>query len=283
MQATMSGDYGCRKRLLVLFLAAGLMTSGLMTAGAQPATPRRQEDTGGNGGSSSPAAAQDRPSDGSGTAIRGDADPGSAGSQLRFGLWLEGSPEGQRYQSVATRVQVLAAAAGEAGVPLEALMTRMKEAMAKNVAPEVFVQALEADVGNWLLVAALLGGTRWLPAEKAPAFYSAAGNALRNGVGMQTVSTLTSWAMAFRGTSERVGAVLMSVSALSGLMDSLEISRCAVIMASSHLRVGEFDSCAALLKRASAAGRTSSELLAAMEEVKDGRNFIRNLERRLFP
>ncbi|MFH2114382.1 MAG: hypothetical protein ABIJ86_07740, partial [Spirochaetota bacterium] len=171
----------------------------------------------------------------------------------------------------------------EAGVPLEVFMIRMREAMAKNVAPGVFIEALEADASHWIRVAALLGEVDWPPASKAPDFYIAAGNALRNGVDEEAISALIVWALASRGTPERAGAVLMSVSSLAGLMDSVALSRAAGILAASRLRVGEFDALAALLRRASAVGMTSTELLAAMETVLGGRGTLRSLERRLFP
>jgi hypothetical protein len=158
----------------------------------------------------------------------------------------------------------------------------MREAQAKRVGAEVFAAALEADAVYWLRIAALLGDSRWPPAAKAPDFYIAAGNALRNGVSDSAISILTSWALASRGTPERAGAVLISVSSLTGLMDSVQLSRTAGIMAASRLRVGEFDDLVVLLRRAKEAGRSSAELLAAMEEVLGKRGTLRTLERRLF-
>jgi len=162
-------------------------------------------------------------------------------------------------------------------------MIRMKEAKAKNVAPDVFIRALEADTVRWQRIAALLGDSRWPPAARAPDFYIAASNALRNGVDEGTISTLITWALASKGTPERAGAVLMSVSSLTGLMDGAELSRTAGLIAASRLRVGDFDDLAALLKRAAAVGRSSAELLAAMEAVLGSRGTLRTLERRLFP
>jgi hypothetical protein len=184
---------------------------------------------------------------------------------------------------VKTRVQELTVLAREQGIPLEVFMLRMKEAMAKNVTPEVFIGALEADTAHWLRIAALLGKTGWPPAAKAPDFYIAAGNALRNGVHEETISALISWALASRGTPERAGAVLMSVSSLTGRMPPPELGRAAGLIAASRLRVGDFDDLAALLLRGYAAGLGSSELLAAMEAVLGSRGTLRSLERQLFP
>jgi hypothetical protein len=182
-----------------------------------------------------------------------------------------------------TRVRELADLAREQGIPLEVYMLRMKEAMAKNVGPDVFIGALETDTAHWLRIAALLGKTGWPPAAKAPDFYIAASNALRNGVNEETVRTLVAWAVASGGTPERAAAVLMSVSSLTGHMLPPELTRAAGLIAASRLRVGDYDDLAALLMRGYAAGLDSAELLAAMEAVFGGRGTLRSLERRLFP
>jgi hypothetical protein len=208
---------------------------------------------------------------------------GSGATQFQFASWLDSSPEGRRYQEVKTRVRELSDLAREQGIPLEVFMIRMKEAMAKNVTPDVFIGALESDTAYWLRIDALLGNTGWPPAAKAPDFYIAASNALRNGVTEDTVGILIAWAVASGGTPERAAAVLMSVSSFAGYMLPPELSRTAGLIAASRLRVGDIDDLAALLMRGYAAGLGSAELLAAMEAVLGGRGTLRSLERRLFP
>jgi hypothetical protein len=278
MQALRSGGSSLGRLVLVLFLAAGLTAPG-----AQQSTARRPEGTGSNGSPATGSVSPEKPADGSGTAMRRSGGSGSGAPQFLFASWLDSSPEGRRYQEVKTRVQELSDLAREQGIPLEVFMIRMKEAMAKNVAPVVFIGALEKDTAHWLRIDALLGETGWPPAAKAPDFYIAASNALRNGVTEETVSALIAWAMASGGTPERAAAVLMSVSSLTGLMHSLELSRAAGLIAASRLRVGDFDDLAALLMRGYTAGLSSAELLAAMEAVLGSRGTLRSLERRLFP
>ncbi len=296
MKIRMSGGSSFGKLVLVVFLVAGLSATG-----AQQSTPRNPGNpggTGGNNGQSAGPASPDRPTEDSSAEVRrspglgasksdaarpGSARPESAAQQKQFGGWLSGSPEGRRYQSVETRVRELSDLASASGVPLEVFMIRMKEAMAKNIAPGIFIGALETDSVQWVRIAALLGENDWPPASKAPDFYISASNALRNGVTEEAISTLITWALASRGAPERVGAVLMSISSLTGLMDTTELTRTAGLIASSRLRVGEFDDLAALLKRAAASGKTSTELLAAMEAVLGNRSALRDLERRLLP
>lgn len=86
-----------------------------------------------------------------------------------------------------------------------------------------------------------------------------------------------------RALSGRAGAVLMSVSSLTEVLDPAGIGCAAGLIAASRLRVGQFDALAAVLKRASAAGVASAELLAAMETVLGNRGTLRSLEGRLFP
>lgn len=286
MKTCMAG--GSSSGILILVV---LLVAGISAAGAQQSTPRKPAGAGGNGGSASGAASGSaansastgKSSGNSGTEVRRSTSPGSVASPLQFSQWLGSSTEGRRYESVSSRVQELSGSAKEAGVPYEVFMVRMKEAMAKNVDPGVFVKALESDSVQWLRIAALLGENDWPPAAKAPDFYIAAGAALRNGVSEESISTLVTWALSSKGTPERAGAVLMSVSSLTGVMDTAGLSQTAGLIASSRLRVGEFDDLAVLLKRASAAGRSTAELLAAMEAVLGNRNALRNLERRLLP
>lgn len=211
--------------------------------------------------------------------------PGSVPTspQDQFSSWLASSSEGRRYAGVAHQIEDIAQRIGRAGIPLEVIKARMREGQAKRVGAEVFAEALILDANHWIRVASLLGDARWPPASKAPDFYIAASTALRNGVDDAAISTLIAWALTSRGTPERAGAVLISISSLTGLMNSVQLSRIAGLMAVSRLRVGDFDDLAAALQRAAAGGRSASDLLTVLEEVLGNRGTLRTLERRLVP
>lgn len=207
-----------------------------------------------------------------------------AGSpQDQFRTWLANSSEGRWYAGISSHIEDIAQKIDGAGIPMEVIRIRMREAQAKKVAAEVFAEALATDASHWARVSALLGDERWPPASKAPDFYIAASNALRNGVNEAAISALITWALESRGTPERAGAVLMSVSSLTEILDPAGTGRAVALIGASRLRVGEFDDLVALLKRASAAGLASTDLIAAMDTVLGNRGTLRSLERRLFP
>jgi hypothetical protein len=201
----------------------------------------------------------------------------------RFSKWFSASAEGRRYAVVATQIQALSEEAGSRGVPPDVFRLRLQEASAKNVSPDIVMDALQADVKRWERIAAMIGDTPWPPSAKAPDFYIAAGNALRNGVDENGLRNLIDWTVANRSTPERAGAVLTSASTLVWVFDSRSLDVAMRVIAASRLRVGEFDTLVALLRRASASGRGSTDVLGALESVIGSGGSIRTLERLLFP
>lgn len=198
-----------------------------------------------------------------------------------FSSWLSGSPEAARFAGAREALAAMAERAAGAGVPLGAIMLRVREAAAKRVDPETLVAALELDLARWIELAALLRGTGWPPTAHAPEFFVAAGAALRNGLDAASLSELMSWSIRAKAAPERVGAAMIAAAGLVPALGRSGAARAALALAASRLRPGEFDAAAASLVSASARGARAAELIAALEDVLGRRGTLRDLERRV--
>lgn len=198
-----------------------------------------------------------------------------------FSSWLSGSPEAARYAGARDALAAMAERAAGAGVPIEALMLRVREAAAKRSDQALMLAALEGDLARWIELAALLRGTAWPPAAQAPEFFVAAGAALRNGLDAASLSELMSWSIRAKAAPERVGAAMIAAAGLVPALGRDGAARAALALAASRLRPGEFDAAAASLASAAARGARAAELIAALEDVLGRRGTLRDLERRV--
>lgn len=198
-----------------------------------------------------------------------------------FSSWLSGSPEAARYAGARDALAAMAERAAKAGVPIEALMLRVREAAAKRSDQALMLAALEGDLARWIELAALLRGTGWPPAAQAPEFFVAAGAALRNGLDAASLSELMSWSVRAKAAPERVGAAMIAAAGLVPALGHGGAARAALALAASRLRPGEFAAAAASLVSAAARGARAAELIVALEDVLGRRGTLRDLERRL--
>lgn len=271
------------------FIALAAAAFAVLAPSAQPRGPG-----GGAGGGQAPAPAGAEPG---GEAAReragepaagppeeprlGAAEPRGDGQSAEFYAWLQGSPESLRYAGARDSLAALAERAAEAGVPLGALMLRVREAAAKRSDQALMLAALEGDLARWIELASLLRGTAWPPAAQAPEFFVAAGAALRNGLDVSTLGKLMSWSARAQAAPERVGAAMIAAAGLVPALGRGEAARAAQALAASRLRPGEFDAAAASLASAAARGARAAELIAALEDVLGRRGTLRDLERRV--
>lgn len=251
-----------------------------------------------------PAYAQ--PSGGSGSAAGGDRQVGSDGGDKGgyslptgrvgtdaasgvgdFEAWLGGSREGQRLSSVRDRLLAIAAQAIEAGVPPQVFSDRIREAVAKGVAPDVIVQALEVDTSRWMWLAGVLKGASWPPARSAPDLYLAAASALRNGLTQQTVGDVVVYARSSGAPAEKAGAALTTAAAITMVYRSGDstpgvLGDAAMLMIRSRLKVGQYAAIADMASRARSAGIDAGRFIAAMEMSLGRGGTLADLERGLF-
>ncbi|OHD28215.1 MAG: hypothetical protein A2Y38_01175 [Spirochaetes bacterium GWB1_59_5] len=202
-----------------------------------------------------------------------------------FDLWLATSKEGARLGSVYERLRKTAAPALTAGVPLEAFKARVREAAAKGAPPDIVAAALEADAARWIWLSNLVRDGSWPPVKTAAGFYLSAASALRNGVSEAAVSDLVTWAKATRAGAEKAGAALTVAAALSAALGTRggQSDSVARIMATSRLKIGQYDAVTALAYRALATGVNAERFLTVLEStVGQGQPLI-DFEKALFP
>ena len=228
------------------------------------------------GGGSKPAGTESE-SGGKGEPGASTSQPGSkpmiAGSSAihEFDMWLESSREGRLLSSVRDRLLAIAKPALEAGVPMEAFMSRIREAVAKGADKELVIDALEADATRWIWIAGIIRGTSWPPSRSAAGFYIAFSAALRNGLAEAEAHGLVLWARDSRASAEKVGAAMTTAASVamayrageSGLAARLGGS--AGILARSRLSVGEYSAIVELASRASSGGIDGWRFMAALE------------------
>jgi len=219
---------------------------------------------------------------------RGNPDVAASGAGASdFAVWLSSSREGQRLSSVRERLLAIATPAIEAGVPLQVFSARIREAVAKGVAPDIIVQALDVDAGRWIWLSGVLRGADWPPARSAPDLYLSAASALRNGLTQQTVSDVVTFARSSGAPSEKAGAALTTAAAIATVYrtgDSLPgiLGNAAVLMIHSRLNVGQYAAVADMANRARAAGIDAGRFIAAMEASLGRGGTLADLERSLF-
>lgn len=270
----------------VIALAVAALAILAPSTSAQPRGPG-----GGEPGGQAPAGSPpdgDAPRERAGEPAGGPAEasrPGAAeGRNLglaEFSSWLSGSPEAARYAGARDALAAMAERAAVAGVPLEALMLRVREAAAKRSDQAPMLAALGGDLARWIELAALLRGTGWPPAAQAPEFFVAAGAAMRNGIDAASLSELLSWSVQAKAAPERVAAAMIAAAGLVPVLGRGGAGRAALALAASRLRPGDFDAAAALVVSAAARGARAAELLAACEDILGRRGTLRDLERRL--
>ncbi len=253
---------------------------------------------------SAPAYAQ--PSGGSGATAGGDKPVGIPGGDKggypapagRAGLdaasgdgdfeaWLGSSREGQRLSSVRERLLAIATQAIEAGVPPQVFSARIREAVAKGVAPDIIVQALDVDASRWIWLAGILKGADWPPARSAPGLYLAAASALRNGLTQQTVGDVVVYARSSGAPAEKAGAALTTAAAITMVYrtgDTMPgvLGDAAMLMIHSRLKVGQYAAIADMASRARSAGIDAGRFIAAMEISLGRGGTLADLERGLF-
>lgn len=289
MRSRMDHRTGSTRRLWRYFIALAFAALAAASASAEPrgpgggaaAAPAPTTPAAPSGGDEARARAGE-PAGGQPEGPRPDAFDGRVeDTAAAFRAWLAGSPEAASYAGARDALAGLAERAASAGVPVGAIMLRVREAAAKRTDQGLLLAALEDDLARWTELAALLRGSGWPPAAQAPEFYAAAGAALRNGLDASTLGELMGWSARSKAAPERVGAAMLAASALAPALGRADAARCARALAASRLRPAEFDAAAGLLIAAAARGARAAELTAALEDVLGRRGTLRELERRL--
>jgi hypothetical protein len=220
--------------------------------------------------------------------VRAGTDSATAGGGAHeFEVWLANSREGQRLVSVRERLFAIATPAIQAGVPHQAFAARIREAVAKGVAADIIVQALEVDANRWIWLAGILKGADWPPARSAPDLFLGAASALRNGLTQETVSDVVLYARSSRAPAEKAGAALTTAAAVSAVFrtgDSVPgvLGNAAVLIVHSRLKVGQYASIADMASRARSVGINAERFIAAMEASLGRDGNLADLERSLF-
>lgn len=218
----------------------------------------------------------------------GSSGVGRAGSGFAdFEAWLTSSREGQKLASVRLSIIDIARPAIGAGVPHQAFAARIREAVAKNVAADIIVQALAADASRWIWLAGALRGAAWPPASSAVDFYLAAASALRNGLGQEAVGDVVLYARSSGAPAEKAGAALTAAAAVSAVYrdgDSIPgaLSTAAALIVRSRLRVGQYASIADMASRARSAGIDAASFMAALQATLGRGGNLADLEHSLF-
>jgi hypothetical protein len=193
--------------------------------------------------------------------------PGFSGrdANAAFGAWLSNAKEAARLAGVAARLKLITGPALEAGVPAEAFIARIREAVAKGVQADVLVQAIEEDASGWTWLAGVLRGSSWPPHEASPGFYVSAAIALRNGLDRAAVQGVVEWASGSRASAGKTGAAMTTAAAIaSRLRDPAAGGEIARVLARSRLKVGQFPEVAELVSKAAASGVGHGRIMAAL-------------------
>lgn len=268
----------------VLLLGAAILMALSMPAFAQPP------------GGSGPAGGGERPASSGGgdkgtysePSVRAGTDAATAGGGAHdFEAWLTSSREGQRLVPVRERLLAIATPAIQAGVPHQAFTARIREAVAKGVAADIIVQALEVDADRWIWLAGILKDADWPPARSAPDLFLGAASALRNGLARGTVSDVVLYARSSGASAEKAGAALTTAAAVSTVYragDSVPgaLGNAAALLVRSRLKVGQYASIVDMASRARSAGIDAERFIAAMEESLGRGGTLADMERSLF-
>ncbi|MBN2875142.1 MAG: hypothetical protein JXM71_08600, partial [Spirochaetales bacterium] len=229
-----------------------------------------------------------------GTTERGDTPgfrrDGETGYQSgSFDEWLDSFRDGQRLADVRDALRPIVEPALAAGVPAAAFTSRVREAVAKGVAPEVVVQALRDDAERWMWLASLTQGRSWPPAASSSGLYLAVAAAFRNGEDSASMRAVVEWGASTRASAEKTAAALMTAATVrasfgvaSGEPGHAGDSGVALVLARSRLRVGQYSEVAKLAAKAAEAGIGMDRFLAALEATIGRGGRIADLERTLF-
>jgi hypothetical protein len=286
-----------RLATIMTITALMLMTGAVFAqSGGQPggSSGAGQSPAGGSGtdspGQPSPDTGARQPGDGSSGGAGNDS--GRQGSvagktgqdqEAVFDEWLSRSGEGAKLSGLRDRLRSIAAPALKAGVPAEAFMARIREAVAKGVPPAVLIQALDEDSSRWIWLATVVRGSSWPPAEASAGFYLASAAALRNGLDEDGVRRVLSWAIGVRASAEKTGAALTTAAAVSLRLRSPAMGGdTALLLAQSKLKVGQFPAVAGLASKAIASGMSPGSFMATLEATIGRGSKLPDLEKALF-
>jgi hypothetical protein len=207
---------------------------------------------------------------------------------------MTSSREGVSLSGVRQRLMTLAGPAIAAGVPEEAFIARVREAVAKGAPPEVVVEAMAADAKRWMWLAGVIKGESWPPAALSTNFYLATAAAMRNGLGEGSVGEVVAWAAGAKASAEKVGAALTATTAILARFGSLkpdgvstsstdpDAGRIALCLAKSRLRVGQFPEIEEFADRASAMGIDATRFRIVLEATIGQGKRLADLEKALF-
>jgi len=254
--------------------ASGVKPDPAVPGGGEKPTP--PGSTGPTGGKTSPG---------------GAASAASPQAQVqKLQSWLENSKEGKSLSMVRESLMLISSRAIEAGVPYEAFVARIKEAVAKGARADLIVTALEADSSRWIWLAEIVRGSSWPPQAVAPEFYVATAAAFRNGVDEASVRDLVEWSRDTRVSAEKAGAALTAAAAVSAALRPAETGAgtgntgaAAAILVRSKLRVKQYSEVADLAGRAYAAGLSAELFMAALEATIGRGGSISDLQRQALP
>jgi len=252
--------------------ASGGAQGGASSGGGKPASSETAE----SGDRARPSGARGG-SDGSTSVV-----PAAGDAEYRFAAWLESSREGARLADVRERLRLAAGPALRAGAPLDAFVSRVREAAAKGAPPALVADAVEADAARWTWLAGSLAGEDWPPDDAATDLYLAVATAFRNGLDARAVSGVVSWA---RGSGSRAGravAALSTAAAVSAEFGGEGAGDSARILAASRLGIGRYDDVAALAAKAARAGISAAKFESALAATIGEGGSLADLERSLF-
>jgi hypothetical protein len=190
--------------------------------------------------------------------------------------------EGSRLASVRERLRTLAGPALRAGVPLDAFVSRVREAVAKGAPPVLVAEAIESDAAAWIWLAGILADGTWPPENAATDLYLAVATAFRNGLDTGAVSGLVSWARVSGSRTGKAVAALATASAISSEFGASGAGDVARIVAASRLKIGRYDDVAALAARAAASGIGADRFDSALAATLGAGGSLADLERALF-
>ena len=259
--------------LTILVIAGGTVSA--QSGGSQgggPSTGGGGAVGGGNSQSSdaaSPGTGAESGPAGTGAGTRtGSPELSGKDASANFGAWLSSAREAAGLSVVAARLRLIAEPAIEAGVPVDAFIARIREAVAKGVQPEVLVQALLEDASNWTWLAGLVRGASWPPLEASPGFYVSAAMAFRNGLDRAAVKGVVEWASGSRASAEKTGAAMTTAAVIASLLrDPGAGGEIALALARSRLKVGQFPEVAELASKVAASGTDSARFMTALEST----------------
>jgi len=220
--------------------------------------------------------------------------PPAVATKAKFDDWMSSSKEGVSLSGVRQKLMLLAGPAIAAGVPEEAFIARVREAVAKGAPAEVVVEAMAADAKRWMWLAGVLKGESWPPAALSANFYLATTAAMRNGLDEESVDEVVGWAAGAKASAEKVGAALTTTTAILARFGSLKLDDLSITstdpnagsivlcLAKSRLRVGQFPEIEEIAARAAALGIDATRFRLALEATIGQGKRLADFEKALF-